>query len=106
MIRCKADTTESWKSRDGRITSKVAEAAVKQIHSCSNHPKVEDPEVNELIGHFHQLQIQGEVEEGTWLLDYLDVDWELYTAKNQSLTQIVGTQELSECEEEESDEDA
>jgi hypothetical protein len=59
-----------------------------------------------LIGHFHQLQIQGEIEEGTWFLDYLDVDRELYTVESQSLVQIVGTQEPSECEEEEFDEDA
>ena len=61
--------------------------------------------MDELIEHFHQLQIQGEVEEDTWLLNYLDVDGELYTAENLLLAQIVGTQEPSECEEE-FDEDA
>ena len=54
--------------------------------------------MDELIGHFHQLEIQGEVEEGTRLLNYLDVDRELYTSENLSLAQIGDTQEPSECE--------
>uniref|UniRef100_A0A914CW29 Uncharacterized protein n=1 Tax=Acrobeloides nanus TaxID=290746 RepID=A0A914CW29_9BILA len=48
-------------------------------------------EVPGRIGHLRQLQIQGEVKESTWFLEYLDVDRELYTSENQSLAQIVGT---------------
>jgi hypothetical protein len=59
--------------------------------------------VDELIGHFHRLQAEGETEEGTWFLNYLDMDQELATAENSSLIELMDTQGLAESEQEEAE---